>query len=611
MEHQALYRTFRPETFSDLCGQEAIVTALKHQIENGTCAHAYLFCGTRGTGKTTTARLLARAVNCLNPIGAEPCNECEACKSIKNGTAIDVVEIDAASNTSVDNVRQIREEIAYPPMSLKRKVYIIDEVHMLSGGAFNALLKTLEEPPEYAMFILATTEYHKVPATILSRCQRFDFKRISGKTIADRLKYVCDESGAKYENDAISAVAYAADGSMRDGLSILEKCLSFSNETLTADAVANVIGTVDDSDLFRLSGAIADKNAAEAIEVCEKSIAEGRDPLLLTVYLMEHFRCLMVASMVKNPEEILQMNSEWAQMFKMHSSKFALPQIIMILKSLSNVYKSQKETPNPKMMVEIGIAAICAHGTKPTVSAGGGAALPPFAKPQTASAAPAPSVPNPIAKPAAPEMSAPAAPSAPQATPQSAQPIEPPAPTLEPSENFPPEPLENGESNWQPEEPPAEAQAEQPIGQPYESVSEQTDEKADAQPSVPPEEQTRMAKHGSMEDILSSWSDITEYLMREKKMALCSNLRLCRPVIEKDNVLMLIFRPENKINHDLVDRQPNKEALCEAIWQYTGLKPKIHCCYADESAAQAQQVQPAADLSALEEEFGDFIKFED
>ena len=611
MEHQALYRTFRPETFSDLCGLEAIVTALKHQIENGTCAHAYLFCGTRGTGKTTTARLLARAVNCLNPIGAEPCNECEACKSIKNGTAIDVVEIDAASNTSVDNVRQIREEIAYPPMSLKRKVYIIDEVHMLSGGAFNALLKTLEEPPEYAMFILATTEYHKVPATILSRCQRFDFKRISGKTIADRLKYVCDESGAKYENDAISAVAYAADGSMRDGLSILEKCLSFSNETLTADAVANVIGTVDDSDLFRLSGAIADKNAAEAIEVCEKSIAEGRDPLLLTVYLMEHFRCLMVASMVKNPEEILQMNSERAQMFKMHSSKFALPQIIMILKSLSNVYKSQKETPNPKMMVEIGIAAICAHGTKPTVSAGGGAALPPFAKPQTASAAPAPSVPNPIAKPAAPEMSAPAAPSAPQATPQSAQPIEPPAPTLEPSENFPPEPLENGESNWQPEEPPAEAQAEQPIGQPYESVAEQTDEKADAQPSVPPEEQTRMAKHGSMEDILSSWSDITEYLMREKKMALCSNLRLCRPVIEKDNVLMLIFRPENKINHDLVDRQPNKEALCEAIWQYTGLKPKIHCCYADESAAQAQQVQPAADLSALEEEFGDFIKFED
>ena len=611
MEHQALYRTFRPETFSDLCGQEAIVTALKHQIENGTCAHAYLFCGTRGTGKTTTARLLARAVNCLNPIGAEPCNECEACKSIKNGTAIDVVEIDAASNTSVDNVRQIREEIAYPPMSLKRKVYIIDEVHMLSGGAFNALLKTLEEPPEYAMFILATTEYHKVPATILSRCQRFDFKRISGKTIADRLKYVCDESGAKYENDAISAVAYAADGSMRDGLSILEKCLSFSNETLTADAVANVIGTVDDSDLFRLSGAIADKNAAEAIEVCEKSIAEGRDPLLLTVYLMEHFRCLMVASMVKNPEEILQMNSERAQMFKMHSSKFALPQIIMILKSLSNVYKSQKETPNPKMMVEIGIAAICAHGTKPTVSAGGGAALPPFAKPQTASAAPAPSVPNPIAKPAAPEMSAPAAPSAPQATPQSAQPIEPPAPTLEPSENFPPEPLENGESNWQPEEPPAEAHAEQPIGQPNESVVEQTDEKADAQPSVPPEEQTRMAKHGSMEDILSSWSDITEYLMREKKMALCSNLRLCRPVIEKDNVLMLIFRPENKINHDLVDRQPNKEALCEAIWQYTGLKPKIHCCYADESAAQAQQVQPAADLSALEEEFGDFIKFED
>ncbi|MBQ7039229.1 MAG: DNA polymerase III subunit gamma/tau, partial [Clostridia bacterium] len=275
MDHQALYRQFRPETFSDLVGQDAIVTALKNQIINNKTAHAYLFCGTRGTGKTTTARILSRAVNCKNPQNGEPCNECEACRNIMENTAIDVVEIDAASNTSVDNVRQIREEVVYPPMSLKKKVYIIDEVHMLSGGAFNALLKTLEEPPEYAMFILATTEYHKVPATILSRCQRFDFKRISGATITQRLKYVCNESGAEFDDDAIAAVAYAADGSMRDGLSILEKCLSFSSDKLTAESVARVLGTVDNKDLFALSTAIAEKDAATAVAVCEKTIAEG------------------------------------------------------------------------------------------------------------------------------------------------------------------------------------------------------------------------------------------------------------------------------------------------------------------------------------------------
>ncbi len=565
MEYQALYRQFRPETFGDLVGQEAIVTALKHQLENGKCAHAYLFCGTRGTGKTTTARLLARAVNCENPQGAEPCNVCAACKSIKDGTAIDVVEIDAASNTSVDNVRQIREEITYPPMALKKKVYIIDEVHMLSGGAFNALLKTLEEPPEYAMFILATTEYHKVPATILSRCQRFDFKRISGKMIAERLKYVCDASAAAYEEAAISSIAYAADGSMRDGLSILEKCLSFSNEKLTKQAVESVLGTVDDTDLFRLSSAIAEKNAGDAVSACEKAIADGRDPLLLTTYLMEHFRCLMVAALVQNPEEILQMNAERTALFTQESQKFSLAQIITILKSLTNVYKSQKETPNPKMMLEIGVAAICAHGTRTKPAQPAQAFQPAFQ----------------------PEISAPAAMTAPPLQPEQTK-----------AQTFVPAPQAAENDDWQ------QASAK---SQPEAAISQ----------SEPPEqslsaaEQERLNKHGNMDEIIEHWTEILEYLMREKKLSLCANLRLCRPMAEKENVLMLIFRPENKANHDLTDKQTNKEVLQEAIWQYTGLKPTIHCCYTNESAAQAQQVQPAANAAALEAEFGDFIKFED
>ena len=554
MDHQALYRQFRPETFSDLVGQESIVTALKNQIINNRTAHAYLFCGTRGTGKTTTARILSRAVNCENPQNGEPCNECPSCRSIIENTAIDVVEIDAASNTSVDNVRQIREEVVYLPMALKKKVYIIDEVHMLSGGAFNALLKTLEEPPEYAIFILATTEYHKVPATILSRCQRFDFKRISGATIAQRLKYVCTESGSEFEDDAIAAVAYAADGSMRDGLSILEKCLSFSSERLTAEAVGKVLGTVDDKDLFAISTAISQKDAATVISVCEKTVADGRDPLLLTVYLMEHFRCIMVSALVKDASEILQMNQERTRAFSLESQKFSLQQIITILKSLTNVYKSQKETPNPKMMLEIGLAAICSHGVK--------------ASPQPAYNQP------PYKQEASAYM----------------QPV------------YQPEPIAPEPQPVIPEIPVEESPA----------PSEHAEEIMEF-PEDEPEEQKPVMdeKHGSLTDITQKWGDILEYLAREKKAPLCAHLRLCRPVVESEDTLMLIFRQENVINRNMVDKPQSKEALQEAIWQYIGIRPKIHCCFNNESAAKATQVQPAGGLDALASEFGDFIKIED
>ncbi len=560
MDHQALYRKFRPETFSDLYGQEAIVAALKNQLIHNKCAHAYLFCGTRGTGKTTTARLLARAVNCENLTDGEPCNVCEACKSMKDNTAIDVVEIDAASNTSVDNVRQIREEITYPPMSLRKKVYIIDEVHMLSGGAFNALLKTLEEPPEYVMFILATTEYHKVPQTILSRCQRFDFKRISGKTIGDRLEYVLKESGADYEQDAISAVAYAADGSMRDGLSILEKCLSFSTEKLTAQAVAKVLGTVDDTDLFKMSTAIAAKDAATVISVCESTITEGRDPLLLTVYLMEHFRCLMVASLVEDPKEILQMNEERASAFSAESKKFSLPQIITILKSLTNIYKSQKETPNPKMLLEIGLAAICSHGQKAPQPV-----IPPVPTP--------PPVFTPILR-----------------VEEKKEPV---------ADFVPPAPVEEfAEPASMAEPEPAPAVEAEPVTEPPRYVEPESKPVLDE-------------KHGSLSEAIRDWHKVADQLNYAKKGAVSAHLGLCRPVAEDDNTLLLIFRPENVINHDMMERKNNKEALQDAIWEVVGIRPVIHCCYTNENAAIAQQVTPQEGISALEKEFGDFIKFED
>lgn len=227
MSYMAMYRKFRPTVFSEVKGQDAIVTTLKNQIKSERIGHAYLFCGTRGTGKTTVAKILAKAVNCENPVDGEPCGECPVCKGIAAGTLLNVVEIDAASNSSVDNVRQIVDEVSYSPTEGKYKVYILDEVHMLTPAAFNALLKTLEEPPSYVIFILATTESHKIPITILSRCQRYDFKRISLETIADRMRELTQKEGAEVDEDALTFIAKEADGSMRDALSLLDQCLAF------------------------------------------------------------------------------------------------------------------------------------------------------------------------------------------------------------------------------------------------------------------------------------------------------------------------------------------------------------------------------------------------
>lgn len=358
MEYQALYRQFRPECFSDMVGQEHIVQALTNQVESGKTAHAYLFCGTRGTGKTTTARILSRAVNCENRKGAEPCNECDSCRGILEQSAIDVVEIDAASNTSVENIRQIKDEIAYPPVMLKYKVYIIDEVHMLSPGAFNALLKTLEEPPEHVIFILATTEYHKVPATILSRCQRFDFRRITSTQIQERIKFVAKESNVEIDEEACALVSYAADGSMRDALSILDKCISFTGDKVDGKTVTKILGIVDDTAMFDLSRAIAQHNVEKVITIAENAVRDGRDPILLTSYLIEHYRCLLVASYVTDVQEVLQMSAERAERFVEYSKDYSGAQIVKIVKSLSNLYKLQKESPNPKVILEIGLVSV-------------------------------------------------------------------------------------------------------------------------------------------------------------------------------------------------------------------------------------------------------------
>lgn len=271
MSYTALYRKFRPSTFDQVKGQDHIVQTLKNQINANRIGHAYLFCGTRGTGKTSVAKIFAKAVNCEHPVDGSPCNECETCRGITNGSAMNVIEIDAASNNGVDNIRQIRDEIQYSPSSGKYTVYIIDEVHMLSIGAFNALLKTLEEPPAYVIFILATTEPHKIPITILSRCQRYDFKRISIDTIAARLSELMEKESIEVEDKAIRYVAKAADGSMRDALSLLDQCIAFYlGQKLTYDNVLDVLGAVDNEIFSRLTRSVIDSDVTTSLNIWMK-----------------------------------------------------------------------------------------------------------------------------------------------------------------------------------------------------------------------------------------------------------------------------------------------------------------------------------------------------
>ena len=311
MSYTALYRKFRPVEFEDVKGQEHIITTLKNQIEANRIGHAYLFCGTRGTGKTTVAKIFAKAVNCEHPVNGSPCGECAMCRSIAAGTSMNVIEIDAASNNGVDNIREIREEVAYRPTEGKYKVYIIDEVHMLSIGAFNALLKTLEEPPEYVIFILATTEVHKIPITILSRCQHYDFKRISIETITDRMRDLMQEEQVEVEEKALRYVAKAADGSMRDALSLLDQCIAFYlGQKLTYDNVLEVLGAVDTDVFSRLLRSVIRRDVPKVLDIVDDLVMQGRELTQLATDFTWYLRNLLLVKTSDNIEDVLDVSTE-------------------------------------------------------------------------------------------------------------------------------------------------------------------------------------------------------------------------------------------------------------------------------------------------------------
>ena len=311
MSYQALYRKWRPQVFADVKGQDHIVKTLQNQINSGRIGHAYLFCGTRGTGKTTVAKILARAVNCEHPVDGSPCGECPSCKQIAAGTSLNVVEIDAASNNGVENIREIREQVQYPPTEGKYRVYIIDEVHMLSTGAFNALLKTLEEPPSYVIFILATTEVHKIPITVLSRCQRYDFRRITLDTITARLKELTKAENMPVEDKALRYVAKAGDGSMRDALSLLDQCAAFHfGETLTYEHVLDVLGAVDNSVFRDLFHAIRENRTKDCILKLEEMVVQGRELSQFVVDFIWFLRNLLLLKTADDAEDLLDMSED-------------------------------------------------------------------------------------------------------------------------------------------------------------------------------------------------------------------------------------------------------------------------------------------------------------
>ncbi|HEY9574027.1 MAG TPA: DNA polymerase III subunit gamma/tau [Lachnospiraceae bacterium] len=360
MSYMALYRKFRPNIFSDVKGQDHIVTTLKNQIKADRIGHAYLFCGTRGTGKTTIAKILAKAVNCQNPKDGSPCNQCESCKNIQEQRSLNVIEIDAASNNGVDNIREIIEEISYRPTQGKYKVYIIDEVHMLSTGAFNALLKTLEEPPEYVIFILATTEANKIPITILSRCQRYDFKRITVATIANRLTELMKEEKIEVKERAITYIAKMADGSMRDALSLLDQCLAFyMGETLSFDNVLEVLGTVDTevfSDLLRY---IMAGQTTMAVKLLEKLIVEGKELVQFVADFTWYLRNLLLAKTGDSVEEVVDASTETIKRMLEEIEVIDNETLMRYIRIFSELSGQIRFATQKRVLVEIALIKLC------------------------------------------------------------------------------------------------------------------------------------------------------------------------------------------------------------------------------------------------------------
>ncbi|MDR1573186.1 MAG: DNA polymerase III subunit gamma/tau [Clostridiales Family XIII bacterium] len=432
----ALYRRFRPETFDRVLGQEHIVKILTNQLRGGTVGHAYLFCGTRGTGKTTMARLLAKGVNCLSD-GERPCGLCAHCAAIRDGIFVDVIEIDAASNNGVENIRELRESVKYPPSVGRRKVYIVDEVHMLSAGAFNALLKTLEEPPENVMFVLATTERQKLPATILSRCLRLDFRRVPAETLKRGMRDICAALGVGVTEEALSLLASNADGSVRDGLSLLDQCVSGGAGEVTRDTVLELLGSPGEEQLAALTDLVFDGDVSGALLRLDRLLAEGRDERQLMKDWIEHFRNLMLLGHLKRPEDILNMSAENIEILREQSERLPSAFVNDSIFALAETLNDARRSTQFRILLEVGIIRMAtreASGVSAAAPRPAPAQMPKEAAPESVPAPrPAPPAESPALRPVAQESmpaEGPESPAPKPAPPPPADELAPPAPVL-------------------------------------------------------------------------------------------------------------------------------------------------------------------------------------
>ena len=357
--YQVLYRKWRPKTFDDVSGQEHITTTLVNELKSGRINHAYLFTGSRGTGKTTCAKILAKAVNCLSPENGNPCGKCENCIAAEDGSFQDIVEMDAASNRRIDDIRSVIDGAVFTPAKGKYKVYIIDEVHMLTQEAFNALLKTLEEPPSHVIFILATTEVHKLPATIISRCQRFDFHRINPHVIKDRLKYVVEQEGCSITDDAALLIAAIADGALRDALSLTDRCIGLGGGEITLSVVREAAGLSGRGYVYDMASSCINKNCGEALELIAKLYGESKDMARLCEELTEHFRNLMLLKSVKNPDDILVVGRDELEVLKSHAERISLSEIVHIMDFLGSAFERMNRGADSRTEMETAVVKLC------------------------------------------------------------------------------------------------------------------------------------------------------------------------------------------------------------------------------------------------------------
>ena len=571
--YQVLYRKYRPQVFSDVVGQDHITRTLQQEIESGKLSHAYLFTGSRGTGKTTCAKILAKAVNCLHPENGNPCNECEACRGIDSGAILDVVEIDAASNNGVDNIRDIRDEASFAPVNCRYRVYIIDEVHMLSIGAFNALLKTLEEPPAHVKFILATTEVHKLPVTILSRCQRFDFHRVAPEAMLSRMQTIASQEGFTLDDDAGMLIARLADGGMRDALSTLDQCIG-RDRHVTAKLVTDVAGITGRDHLFALAAALASHDTASAMEQLNDLHSQSLDMERLCGDLVQHFRNLMIVKTVRRAENVLICTAQELEQYRAQSATMTLETILYAIDLLQETAVTMKKGVNRRVEMELALIRLA----DPALSTDTDALLTRIAALEravrtgvSASTAPAPQ-PEPPA--AAPTVSQPEAAPAPQAA----------APAKKPPQWETPLAVRQPETPFKPAPSPEPDEAP-----PAEPDEEPKPEPAAPQPSAAPQNAVRE------DELFPAWPQVLSEL-QQFNMPLWGVLNDSAAYERNDFILI---KSDNAAVSSFIRISQNARDVKEAIERVTGRKYRLGIYSRPAAPAAAPQEEKQDPLDTL------------